>query len=48
MSPNEEEYLKEIGEQADHYGEESLTENQQALYRGYITYQQYDELEGNI
>ena len=44
----EEEYLKDIGDQVDYYGEESLTENQQALYRGNITYQQYEELEGNI
>ena len=36
-----------IAAQVDYWGEESLTENQQALYRGYITFQKYMALEND-
>ena len=37
--------IRELAEQADFWGMESLTENQQALLNGYITQQQYHKLE---
>lgn len=42
---DENEAIADIETQVDYWGEDSLTENQQALYRGYITFQQYMKLE---
>ena len=46
MSDYMSDYMMEICEQADYFGVESLTENQQALYDGSITEEQYERIEG--
>jgi hypothetical protein len=40
-----EDYLEDLEEQVGFFGIESLTENQRAFYLGYITYEDYMELE---
>ena len=45
MNDMAEDYMDDLEEQVGFFGIESLTENQQAFYLGYIKYEDYLELD---